>query len=211
MLLILRRLSFSLYIFLVLFLVSCDSESGKNQNKTPHKTQNSAEKPIAIKWSSAKMIIPGKSIGLTHLYESADSVFLLLGKPDSSDAAMGKMMASWYKNNHETHIFFGRKMGSEDETSRVKQIRITSSYFVTEKGVSVGSAIHQIQMEFPELKIAGSYISPQTHLQTTIYDDLQKGIAFETDAKNGCVGITVHKPNQQSYEIYNALYKVKME
>ena len=203
-----RLLLFSSIIFSTLLLCACNSkqnnpvvEDNKNQSIYADSSATSTKKP-----DSAKLIIPGKSIGLTRIYENADSVFQILGKPDSSDAAMGKMMASWYRNNHETHIFFSRNMGNADESSRVKQIRITSPYFITANGISVGSALDSINQYFPNAKNAASYISPKTKKEVIIYDDLKGGVAFEIDTQKKCIGINIHKPNEEAYETYIAFF-----
>ena len=88
-----------------------------------------ADSTIKKEVSPEQLILPGKAIGRTTLNEDATLIAKVLGPPDKGDAAMGKALSTWYANHdptgYQTSIFFERQMGG-DETSRAKQIRITS-------------------------------------------------------------------------------------
>ena len=157
----------------------------------------------------ARLIKPGKSIGLTSINEKAATVRKVLGDPAVEDAAMGKSMETWYSkgnNNNETDIFFTTNMGGHDETSRVDHIRITSPYFLSAGRIGTGTGLASIQKHFLKLKKIAFYTSPKTKRQVTIYDDTKNGIAFEIDDLVKCIAITIHKPGEKALEIYNALF-----
>jgi hypothetical protein len=165
-----------------------------------------------------RLIVPGKSIGLTSLDQKIEEATKHLGPPASEDAAMGgKELDIWYSKPvihgtdtviNETDIFFTSNMNVEgsDQTTRVKHIRITSGFFATAQHIHNGSSHDSIQMNFPGIKKIAVYISPKTKKQVTIYDDSKSGIAFEIDDQHKCVGITVHKPGDMAYETYNSLF-----
>jgi hypothetical protein len=92
MLLTPRLLIFSFLLCPVIFFSACNSNQNQKQDEDNTNQTTRTETISTTKPDSAKLIIPGKSIGLTKIYENADSVFMILGKPDSSDAAMGKMI-----------------------------------------------------------------------------------------------------------------------
>ncbi len=154
---------------------------------------STAEKSVA----AAALITPAKSIGKISLNENADLVYKALGKPDSGDAAMGKSLSTWYADHdpkgYQTQIFCARNMGNSDENiSRVKQIRVTSPYFKSKENIGVGATLAQIEAEFKVVKTA-SYPTKKPPYQ--IYDD-KKGIAFEI--LNGkCRAVIVYLPGDR--------------
>ena len=130
-----------------------------------------------------------------------DSVIGLLGKPDYSDAAMGKALLIWYgknkdSNNNRTEVDV---MVSYRDTSMrgkaVKQIRITSDYFETKNGVKVHDDLHRIMKYFPDISKSDYHLTDSTK---AIYDDTVNGIAFEVaaiDTQRICTAILVHAKN----------------
>ena len=174
--------------------------------------------PDTIPVPANRLIIPGKSIGLTSLDQKIEEATKHLGPPASEDAAMGgKELEIWYSKPvihgtdtviNETDIFFTSNMNEEgsDKTTRVRHIRISSGFFATMQHIHNGSSQDSIQKYFPGIKKIASYTSPKSKKQVTIYDDGKSGIAFEIDDKNICVGITVHKPGDKAYETYNSLF-----
>jgi hypothetical protein len=154
----------------------------------------------------AELIVPGKSIGLTSIGERADSVAAKLGRPDEGDAAMGKAISTWFSKGNKTHsttIFFTTNFGDKDEASRARQLRITSPYFKTAEGLSVGSDMDGISKIYPVLKKTGRYPSPKDPAQmVVVMDDPDKGIAFEIDPSYKCVGIVIHRREDKPFETY---------
>ena len=103
---------------------------------TPDRNQANAGQSANVVQAN-QLIVPGKSIGQTTLNMTAEEVTKLLGQGDQSDAAMGKAWVVWYSKptahdtvRKETIIYFVINMG-KDQTSRVKQIRFTTTFFKT--------------------------------------------------------------------------------
>jgi hypothetical protein len=137
------------------------------------------------------MITPGGGIGKITIGENADSVAKALGKPDSSDAAMGSKLVTWYdKHNpkaYQLNVFSHRNMGANDEAiSRVKAIRVTSPVFNTSEMIHADVPFSEIKKCFSLRKIT----SPNKK-GVTIYNDQKGGIAFEVNGKNICTAIIV--------------------
>jgi hypothetical protein len=159
--------------------------------------------------SSDQLIIPGESIGKTPLGMNAQQIEDVLGKPDMSDAAMGKAWLTWYgksrdehNNKTELNVYTTYKDNSMRKKT-VQQIRVTSSFFKTSEGVGVYSSLAQIRQFFPDIKQVARYKDDGRVIR--IYDDVAKGIAFDV-AEAGrqliCIGVTVHlrgKPVTQTY------------
>jgi hypothetical protein len=153
----------------------------------------------------AQLITPGRSIGLIRLNGNVEDVSQLLGRPDSSDAAMGSSLMVWYaKHNgsgYRTSVFAHRNMGAKDEIiSRIQKILVTSPEFKTTEGIGVGSTLDEIKKSY-DLKPTSDYKNKGSKVQ--VYTDLDKGISFETDASNKCVGVVVHKPHDTASAYLN--------
>lgn len=155
-------------------------------------------------------IIAGKSIGRISLNEKSEDVIKELGKPDAEDAAMGKAMLTWFskpsgKNEdtakHSIIVYTTTNFGSNDEAPRVKYIRITSPFFKTTDGISCGSTIAFIKMKYPALKKPSASYTDKSGATVMVYDVKDEGIGFEINEATKCVGITVHKPNTNPWEI----------
>lgn len=148
--------------------------------------------------TSQQLIVPGKGIGKISIDESMETVFNLLGKPDSSDAAMGSALAVWYAGHkaagYKTSIFSRHNYTGKDEIfQHVRKILVTSPYFKTKEGIGPGSNSKDIKKHY-SLKPGTSYITKGKRID--IYNDVSKGISFEIDsATNICVGIVVQKTN----------------
>jgi hypothetical protein len=155
--------------------------------------------------TSTQLIIPGRSIGNIQLSEDVANVSTSLGRPDSSDAAMGSSLMVWFaKHNpagYRTSVFAHRNMGAKDEIiSRIQKILITSPEFKTADGYGVGSTADDIKKSY-NLIPTSDYKNKNGKVQ--VYTDLDKGISFETDAAGKCVGIVVHKPHDTAVAYLN--------
>lgn len=153
-----------------------------------------------------RLIIPGKSIGETILNSAAASVMAHLGKPDFSDAAMGKSVAAWYadhnKNGYTTHMYFATDMGNDD-TSRVKAIRISSPSFKTKNQLYAGVLITEAQKLY-KLDTLGTFqINGSSRM---LYDDNADGIAFDADRSGNITGITIHQKGISIKNVYMAFF-----
>ena len=150
-----------------------------------------------------RLIVPGKSIGLTHINEPTETAMKSLGKPDAGDAAMGKSVSTWFsKNNpgYKTQVYSSTQFGSDGDRPVVKSIRITNPFFQTVNGLKPGSHYKDIMASFSGLLLSGSYRSPQGNVK--VYDDTKTGIAFEINEQEICVGICVHEAGQKAFVQY---------
>jgi hypothetical protein len=169
--------------------------------KSPATIDTSTTKTI----SANRLISPGRGIGRILLNEDVENVSQLLGRPDSSDAAMGSSLMAWYaKHNgsgYKTSVFSHRNMGGEDENiSRIQKILITSPEFKTAEGVGVGATRDEIKKAY-DLKPTSDYKNKDGKVQ--VYTDMDKGISFEIDANNKCVGVVVHKAHDTASAYLN--------
>jgi hypothetical protein len=200
------------YYLLPLTIVICCGCGQNKKNGTANDTAHIAkitdaasQKPVP----AAQLIVPGESIGGISINGTADSVYKKLGKPDAGDAATGKSLSTWFAGHdtsgYQTQIFFTRQMGTADDTSRVKQVRITSPIFKMMDYTGVGTSLQTITSaaEF-SLKKVGEYT--QGSQSFFIYDDAKAGIAFEFNTKNICSGIIVHEPGKSVMDAYMAFH-----
>lgn len=141
--------------------------------------------------SSDQLIVPGQSIGQARIGDADSILIARLGKPDSSDAAMGKAWLFWISKNEahdRTGIFTTRRMGTEDETARISQVFVSSPFFLTAEGMRTGTGLEAIRKAYPALKqtikLADGGI---------VYDDTGRGIAFIIGSDGGCKAIIVHR------------------
>ena len=116
-----------------LFLITgCHSDNSSSSRKAT--TVSNPVDTIKEKTTSALLLIPGKAAGSITIDENTEILIKKFGKPDGGDAAMGKAIAVWYQNHDSTAysiaVYSTRDMGN-DETPRIKQIRITSPAFKT--------------------------------------------------------------------------------
>lgn len=151
------------------------------------------------------LVTPGKSIGHIVLNDDVQNVINQLGKPDSSDAAMGSSLLVWFAGHNSagnrTAVFTHHNMGGKDESvSNVQKILVTSPKFKTGGGVGVGSSKQEIQKTYT-LKPTSTYTNAGGKVQ--VYTDLAKGISFEIDGSGRCVGVVVHKANDTAVAYLN--------
>lgn len=205
-----------LFFAILITIVACNSNNtpGKagttpvnttGQDSLVTGTASQSNSVPADSVASARLIIPGHRIGLTEIGEPLGQLIKILGKPDKEDAAMGKAMATWYsgKDNHETDIFAATDMGAAQAVSRVKQVRVTSPYFLTAGRLGVGAGLDAIQRQFPSAYVTGQYTVSSPPRTIFIYDDTAAGIAFETDSiTQKCIAIGIHAPGTKVYDNY---------
>ncbi|WP_146171781.1 hypothetical protein [Flavobacterium magnum] len=154
------------------------------------------------------LITPGVAIGLTAI-EDDTSKLEMLGTPDQSDAAMGKAWMTWYGKKtdsmrDELNIYTTYK-DNELKEKVVRQIRVTSAEFKTKNGISTESAFAEIMQAYPRLQTVAKYDNSDTKIETTIYDDVASGIAFEINnpfGKSRCAAIIVHPKGKKVTDEY---------
>lgn len=182
----------------LLWLAACNETPKATQANKASATVNDSSntrKPEII--TADKLITPGKSIGQTAIDENTANVFKRLGRPDGGDAAMGKSVSIWYANHdttgYQTMIYSSRQMGTENEDSKVKQIRVTSPWFKTADSIHAGSTLQQIKQHYQVKK--ATYCN-KGNQQYIIYGTPQ-GIAFEIDPQEKCVAIIVYNTDDK--------------
>lgn len=127
------------------------------------------------------VIVPGKQIGNTEIGLDTEKLGSL-GKPDFSDAAMGKAWLVWYKNGKEKStklMVYTTYKNNEMKEKVVSEIRINSDDFKTKNGIGVGSSFEIIKEAFPEISEFTKYRNQKTGKDVFIYDAPSSGIAFE--------------------------------
>jgi hypothetical protein len=188
-----------LLFILSLVLLSCQ---GKKETETEDMTTDTIAKPAT---NTRLLILPGKSIGNIALEDNAADLESILGKPDLSDAAMGKAWLTWFSKvsdtvtGNELNVYTTYK-DNELTEKVVRQIRITSDEFQTPDKLSTGRSLSEIQKIYPDLKSIGSF-DLETPNPVTVYDAVDEGIAFEIE-KDRCVGIIIHQKGRKVSEEY---------
>jgi hypothetical protein len=196
-------------------LLACHhpAENSKSLTQKASNANEQQQKPPTVKLKPvSNEIIPGKSIGLTTLGDDAEKLEKSLGKPDLSDAAMGKAWLTWNgkkdEHNNVTQLnIFTAYSNNEMKEKTVQQIRTTSSYFLTADSLHVYSSLNNILKKFPGVKKSAEYKDDGRTI--SIYDEKEKGIAFEIAAANGqqtCTGIIIHKKGESTIDIYRTLH-----
>lgn len=168
---------------------------------------NSAPAP-----EESRLIIPGKQVGKLKIADSDSLMFVLLGKADFSDAAMGKAWITWYgkKDVHNNRTELNVYTTYRDTSMRdkaVQQIRTTSAYFATTSGIRVYDSYSRIQELYPHLVYKAKYKDNDRTIK--VYDETGQGIAFETamdGAEEICTGIIVHRPGYEVTAVYLSLH-----
>lgn len=146
-----------------------------------------------------RLIVPGKSIGKTHLGSNGLAYLKDLPKPDASDPGMSQNRLIWISGKApEANTLFIHTVANgvidakPPEGMTIDEIRITSAEFHTPEGIKCGSTFAEIRKVFPDLK-------PVEESTGTILQDTAHGAAFEfTDAAKDdsqCIAITVFAPD----------------
>lgn len=141
--------------------------------------------------SSDTLIVPGRSIGNITLESDAVKTINALGKPDATDAAMGKAVSTWYgqhdSTKHALSIFTAQDVGNSP-IALIKQIRVTNPRYRTQAGVGASSSVDEIQDIFKLQQEEGYALKGRN---ISVYTDTS-GIAFEIDETGTCIGIVVY-------------------
>ena len=155
--------------------------------------------------AAEELIVPSQGIGKIKLDEATSNLVTMFGKPDSGDAAMGKRVLSWKSkpdtSKYLTQVYAEKQMGTDNDTSRVKLIRVTSPSFVTEKGIKVGTDRRKIESAYQVQKVATFTKGSENF---ALFDDKDNGIAFELDSKEICTAVIVHQHGTKATANYRA-------
>lgn len=206
------------WIALLLLLGACHATPGTSSvasggedslESVGTRSATTADSAAGTAVSSDREILPGSRIGKTFVGEATDTVITILGKPDYSDAAMGKAWMTWFgkkRDEHNNRTELNVFVTYQDSTMRsktVRQIRTTSSWFVLGDSIHVYSDFRAIQKDYPSVTYTGTYKEGARTFR--IFDELQKGIAFETTEVGEqvlCTAIIVHTPGKPLIDIY---------
>lgn len=211
-----KRTHFLITPLLLLSVTACkqrtvSAENGSTAQEihadTPLNTLKDTSKTSTQKALNAtQLMVAGKSVGLVKLNEAGTTVFRILGKPDTGDAAMGKSVSIWYKKHNskenQTQIFFAHN-GTDDGESYVQNIHVTSPDFKTRDSICSGTPIERANRLY-KLKKIGTFLC--NGMECQILDDINAGIAFDVDTQGVVKGISIHKPGYNPITAYNAFF-----
>lgn len=207
------------FAILWIALISCGQNGqlrGEGQDSTAKagNVGRAQEKTVQTpgKTTPDSLIIPGKKLGRVEIGAAAPDLEKLLGKPDASDAAMGKAWLTWkggrdeHNNATELNVYTAYADGGMDRKT-VQEVRTTSSAYATAGGLHVYAALEDLKAAFPGLKKKAHYNEDGRDI--VIYDEQEEGIAFELASANGqqiCTGILVHEKGKDVTEVYRFLH-----
>src|SRR5690606_9762196 len=127
-----------------LLLTACGGQGNTNSTTSTDSTMRPLPKTDPV---TRVALVPGTSVGAFKIGDADSLVHQELGRPDHSDAAMGKAVLIWYTDSAKRYplsVFTARDMGN-DETARIQQIRVTSPTFETADSFHVGSTLADIR------------------------------------------------------------------
>jgi hypothetical protein len=155
---------------------------------------------IASAPTPAQLVVPGRSIGSLRLGTDPAIALPPLGPPGNTDGAMLKAWATWYGQGQppaQLNVYTAPPPGDDGSHKSVQVVRATSTYFRLVNGLRNGSTLTQIRAAYGRLPLATIYrLAAGTRY---LYDDVARGIAFETDgtaAGSHCRALIVHLPGQ---------------
>ncbi len=179
---------------------------------------NSDSKSIKLNADSLKrddvaarfLIVPGKSIGRFYLGQDVAELDSMLGKPDFSDAAMGKAWSIWYRG--DTTKFRKREIAiyssyadSTMQRKDVKQIRVNSNKVTTITGLNNGNLLSSFTAKYSDFKKVATYVNDQLGDTILVYDSQENGISVEF-IRDISRAITIHKKGEQVNVTYLTLH-----
>jgi len=198
------------YLFLFALPLLCACNQPPDASSTVHSplvdslhNADTVVKPV----TKDRVIIPGKGIGQISINGNADSLRASMGKPDSSDAAMGSSLMIWNvkhkKGIYKTIVYAHHNMGAADENvSHIRAIFINSPHYKTADYSGVGSNMRDIRKLF---KFTVHAIPGYTTKQLALYNDYGAGISFEADSTGRCHGVLVYARGDSSVTYINML------
>jgi hypothetical protein len=196
----------SRYITIALLVLFASCNSANNQSKSAAAIDTGTQKTEDIRQiPSSRLLIPGKSAGAITINQKSEELFKLLGKADSTDAAMGKSFAFWKeKNGHVLTVYSETNLTGTDEFPRVKQVRITSDNYQTSGGIQVGSSLTEIRKQYPDVSKAAVYYTSKKE-PIYIFRSIKSGISFDIEGERA-IAITIHQAGTKSTATYIPLH-----
>lgn len=161
---------------------------------------------------SGTLIVPGQGIGNIALGADALKAERELGKPDSSDAGMGKVVESWWlgsKRGDKGRMFhrpdeIGLRAHFNEDGSKylISQVEVTSPKYATAEGIAPGATLDAIRAKFPDIQPDDS---PEVKFwplygAMQFFKDTKRGIAFAVRKSDGvCIQVSVMPPGDSEY------------
>lgn len=183
-------------------LFSCNSDSNKIKLNADSLKTDSVDAKF--------LVVPGKSIGRIYLGQNVTELDSILGKPDFSDAAMGKALSIWYRG--DTSKFKKREIAIyssyADSTMKwkdVKQIRVNSNKVTTVTGLNNGNLLSSFTAKYSDFKKISTYVNDNLGDTILLYDSKSNGIAVEF-IRDISRAIIIHKKGEQVNETYLTLH-----
>lgn len=157
---------------------------------------------LALTTAPNALVVPGRSLGNLILGATA-STLATLGPATYSDAAMQKAWSTWRGSRPTTSSaptqldVYTAPAGSDVDHHTVQVVRATSPWFHLANGLRPGARLSAIRQVYGKLPLATTYrVAGQPRY---LYDDVQRGLAFETDGTasgSRCQAVLVHLPGQ---------------
>lgn len=157
---------------------------------------------LAFTAAPNSLVVPGRSLG--NITVGADATTLAaLGPATSGDAAMQKAWATWRGSRLATGgaptqlDVYTAPAGNDVDHHTVQLVRATSPWFHLANGLRPGARLSAIRQAYGKLPLATTYrVASRPRY---LYDDVQRGVAFETDGTAGssrCQAVLVHLPGK---------------
>src|SRR5690606_12446426 len=121
-------------------------------------------------------------------------IFEVLGKADSTDAAMCKSWNAWFLNKELPRKEFNVYSVCDpnyDMKKSIKIIRLANAEFTTEKGITNKSTLKDLQEHLSEKVTIEDLENPSSDI-VTLVDFESEGIAFEI-MNNKITAVIVHE------------------
>lgn len=150
---------------------------------------------------AARLVTPGQGIGHVRLGPHGTASLRRLRPADYADVGMSQTRQVWVSPAapHSTLFLHTVSNGALDirplNGLTINEVRVSSAWFRTRRGLHVGSTLAAVRRAFPDARP----MSPGSGRRgsTVFYASVRQGIAFEfTHAapQAHCVGITVYTP-----------------
>lgn len=179
-----------------------DTASAPPAEHVPEGRAPAGNKPPTLHLSA---IVPGESLGAIRIGERIDSVDLIFGRADSSDAAMGHVWefrtfsdtAGGFKDGKYELDVYGVRDDAANQVV-VKQIRATAPRYRTASGLSTESTLADIRKVYPGARALAFYNATMHDGRIDLVDLPAEGIAFEVQHSDAdpvaatCIAIIVH-------------------
>ncbi|MFC1224024.1 hypothetical protein ACFE6N_09460 [Pedobacter sp. BG31] len=187
--------------------LACQSERKTDENKPDSLTGTTSVSGQAV--DERFLVVAGHSIGEISLGEDMQQVSAKLGRPDFSDAAMGKAWGIWYSSDSTANgknevAIYSSYRDTSMQVKDVKQIRITSNEFKTRDGLATGVSLEATKLKIPGINKLYVYLNEKKDT-VVVYDAKKEGIGFEF--LNGkSIALTVHPANIALNQTYLTLH-----